>query len=110
MATNRVRVSAYVPEDVAAVLDQAADALEQTRSSLLAEVLTNAVPVLEVLRDLATDLRMAPGLHREKLAEFAAALRPIMDSNRDEFDRNLSVVGSPPGDPRLSNRGVRIHD
>lgn len=106
MATNRHRVTAYVDEETALVLGQTADALDQTRSSLAAEVLSNAVPVLEVLRDLALDLKSAPDKHREFLADFADSLRPL----QSDFDRRLAVVSSRGEDPRRTNRGVRNHD
>jgi hypothetical protein len=83
MATDKVRVQAYLDPELAALVAETAKALGQSSSSLVAEMVENSRPVLEVLRDFATSLSTAPERHREALAVFAAAMRPlVVESNK----------------------------
>jgi ABC-type transporter Mla subunit MlaD len=103
MATDKVRVSGYVSSDLAGLIDETAQALGQSRSSLVEEVLTNASPVLEALRDMATALAAAPEQHRQALASYAAALAPLVAEVESGFGGLESGVLDPPP----TNRGVR---
>lgn len=100
---ERVRLVAYVDAELAAVVDSAAAALGQSRSSLVSEVLGNAGPVLVVLRDMALDLKQAPERHREYLAHLADVLRPMADEATTGLESIETYVAGPPP----SNTGVR---
>jgi hypothetical protein len=103
MATDKVRISGYVDPALAALIDDTASALGQSRSALVAEMLEYASPVLEVLRDLGQALQAAPERHREALAAFAAAMKPMAEEARGGLEGlDHLVLGPPP-----SNRGVR---
>lgn len=96
MTTERVRVSGYVSPDLAALIDETAAALGESRSAVVAEVLGNAAPVLEVMRDLGEQLRAAPERHREVLADFAASMRPVAEQVQlalDGLDRVARAGG-----------------
>lgn len=101
MATDLVRVSAYVRPELAALIDEVAHALGQSRSSTVAEALDAAQPVLEVLRDLARQLQAAPEKHREALESLAAGLRPMTDQASD-LVASLERLAA---DPRPVTRG-----
>jgi hypothetical protein len=103
MATDKVRVSGYVDTALAGLIDDTAAALGQTRSSLVAEVLQNAGPVMEVLRDLGLALQEAPERHRLALEQFAAAMRPMTEEARIGLEGLERLATDPPP----SNRGVR---
>lgn len=103
MATDRVRLVTYVDADLAAIVDETAAALGQSRSSMLAEVVQNAGPVLAVIRDMARDLAEAPERHREYLERFAASLRPMAD----EASQGLAGLEALASTPAPSNTGVR---
>jgi hypothetical protein len=98
MATDLVRVSGYVPADLAALIDEVAGLLGQSRSSLVAEMLSSALPVLEVLRDLARQLEAAPEAHRAALEAFAGSMGPLVASAQE-------AVAGMSADPRLVTRG-----
>lgn len=83
MATDKVRVQTYLDPDLAALVAETAKALGQSSSSLVAEMVENSRPVLEVLRDFAASLASAPDRHKQALAAFAEAMRPLVaESNR----------------------------
>nr|CRY96434.1 hypothetical protein [uncultured prokaryote] len=103
MATNRVRVVTYLDPELAALLEETAKALGQSRSAMAAETLLAAVPVLEVLRDLGVTLQAAPDRHREALAALAVAIRPLAD----EAQAGLEVFEKLVTEPPPSNTGVR---
>lgn len=97
MATELIRVSAYVPADLADLIDGTAKALGQSRSAFIAELLESARPVFTVLIEASEVLTAAPESHRQALATVAEALRPMVEAGA-EF-----VAES---DPLTSNRGV----
>lgn len=103
MATDKVRVTAYVDEEAATVLRESAAALGQTQSALLGEVLGNAVPVLRILRDMAISLQEAPNRHREVLAQLAVDMEPLVEASREGLDSLARLAEGPPP----SNTGVR---
>lgn len=92
MATDKVRVQAYLDPELAALVAETAKALDQSTSALVAEMIENARPVLEVLRDFAATLSAAPERHREALAAFAAAMRPLVE----ESNEGLGWLNRPP--------------
>jgi len=105
MATDKARVCGYVDPALAELIDETASALGQSRSALISEMLSNAGPVLVVLRDMALALAEAPERHRQVLASLAEAFGPMVDDAHSSLE-GLSALGDVR--PPTSNRGV-IH-
>ena len=101
MTEHRSRVVTYLEPELAEELGEIAAALDQSRSSLIAEALENALPVLRVLGDMGTALKRGPERHKEILQELAQAFVPIVQ----EVEQQVESMGGvwPP----TSNRGVR---
>lgn len=106
MATERKRIQTYVDQESAVVLRETAQALGQTQSALLAEVLENAVPVLRVLRDMALTLQEAPTKHREALAQLAERMEPLVEAERERVQMLRDLAEDPP----TTNRGVTFRN
>jgi uncharacterized protein (DUF1778 family) len=105
MATERVRVVVYMEPDTAHLVTETAEALGKSRSALVGQLVADAAPVLEVMRDAGLSLRVAPERQREVLASVAAAMRPMTD----EMRRGLAEIErhGAEGRPPASNTGVR---
>lgn len=89
-----MRLVTYVDPATADIYRETADAMGQTVSAWLADVLAYSLPVVEVLRDTAIAMRDYPDRVAEHMEAYAAQLRPMAaDVLRD--------IDSPPP----SNRG-----
>ena len=102
MTTTRTRLSTYVDAETAELVRTTAEALDQTTSALLADMVSYGVPMLEVLRDMAIGIKQAPDEARARVAAMAAATRPLVDALYEDQAR-LAALGQ---DPPPSNRGV----
>lgn len=85
MATDRVRVVIYMEPVTAELVTETAEALGKSRSALIAQLVEDASPVLEVMRDAGLTLRTAPDRQRETLAAVASRFRPLVDSIRADL-------------------------
>lgn len=103
MATTRTRLTTYVDDETAELVRSTADALDQTTSALLADMVSYGVPMLEVLRDMAMGLKQAPEDARARVAAMAVATRPLVEALYESQNR-LELLSE---DPPPSNRGVR---
>lgn len=101
MATDKARVVVYLDRAEAEELSTIAAQLDQSRSALIAEAVSNAMPVLRILGDMGAALKRGPERHREILAELGQALGPVVEVAKAEVE---SMGGAW---PPASNRGVR---
>lgn len=99
MATQKVRLTAYVDPATAELVKETAEALDQTTSSLVGDMVSYGVPMLEVLRDMALGIKAAPDKARASMDALASVLRPMADEVLREID------ALDPESPPLSNRG-----
>lgn len=95
MATELVRCCGYVPQDLVDLIDETSRLLGQSRSATVAEMLSAARPVLEVLRDLALQLEAAPEAHRAALAGFAASMGPLVSSAQEAVEDMRQAAADP---------------
>lgn len=104
MTTTRVRLVTYVDPATADLVRETADALDQTTSSLVADMVSYGIPMLEVLRDMAISIKTAPDQARARVLAMAEALRPMADEAlKGLSDLERMSVEEPP----TSNTGVR---
>lgn len=95
-------MTTYVDDDTAELVRSTAAALDQTTSSLLAEMVSYGLPMLENLRDMALAIKTAPDEARARVAAMAVAMRPMVDAAISDMTALESLAEDPPP----SNRGV----
>lgn len=100
--TTRHRLVTYVSPELHQLVSETADALGQTNSKMLAEILENSAAMLEVMRDLATELNSAPSKQRQVLGAFATEIRTMLRHAENELLPIETAASRPP----TSNRGV----
>lgn len=113
MPSDLPKVTAYVKPETRAALDAASEALGESRSKLVGELLDAAVPVLRAVTDAAKVVANVGDMQREALAKLAGELAeeaaPLEGQMNELLARFVEASGTGEGaDPRPSNTGVRI--
>jgi hypothetical protein len=109
MATDLKRVTLYVEPALEALLRDVAELSGQSVSSLGADLLRKATPVLEVLKDLMVQLEATPLLHQRALEQIADLSTELTGLQGDGVAR-LVEFGSkiaPQTTPEVVTRGSR---
>lgn len=93
------------------VLAAAAEALGQSRSRFVGDLLDSAVPVMQAVADAARVLRDASDRRTQAFQQLAEEMAPLK-AEGDELQGQLvdlmgRIVAESAADPRPSNTGVR---
>lgn len=107
MPSDRPKVTAYITAEASAALDDAARALGQSRSRLVAELIDAAIPLLRVTADAARVVSGASEMQREALAGLAGRMSPVLEESEGLMTELAAIVGRWPDGPPPSNTGVR---
>lgn len=107
MPSDRPKVTAYITDEASAALSAAADALGQSRSRLVSDLIDSAIPVLQVITDAALVVKSAPERQREAMDDLAQQIAPLSKQSEGLLGELLAIVGTRPAGPPPSNTGVR---
>lgn len=106
MPSELPRVTAYIQPETRAALDAASEALGQSRSKLVAELLDSAVPILQAVTDAALVVRDHREMQREAMQRAAEEMAELKVSSEDLQARVVDIMARLGEKPPPTNRGV----
>jgi len=83
---RKIRVTTYVTAELYSVIENAAEAMEQSVSSLVEEMLQPAEPILVTLTELALTMKAAKPEHIQRAQELANQWGSVVKSLESAFD------------------------
>ena len=107
MPSDLPKVTAYVSREACDVLDAASEALGQSRSRLVSDLLNSALPVLRAVTDAALVVKNANQMQRQALQGAAGDIAAFTSQARGLEGQVIDLLGRVSGEPPTSNTGVR---
>lgn len=106
MPSELPRVTAYIQPETRAALDAASEALGQSRSKLVADLLDSAVPILLAVTDAALVVRDHGDMQRAAMQRAADELSELTGSGEELQARVVEIMARLGEKPPPTNRGV----